>query len=97
MSEPEFDGYSGPAEVTVGEHTVTTDIQLTGNVEPISGRYLWRGRVRGLTEILDTEVPDKTALTITTPNGSGDAQVTGLDLWGSHLVEGTTQPPFDHT
>ncbi|MFD4368614.1 DUF4873 domain-containing protein [Rhodococcus sp. NPDC058521] len=97
MSEPEFDGYTGPAQVTVGERTVTTAVQLTGNFEPISGRYLWRGRVRGLTEILGTEVPDKTTLTITTPDRSGDARVTGLDLWGSHLVEGTTQPPFEHT
>ncbi|NKT06138.1 DUF4873 domain-containing protein [Rhodococcus hoagii] len=33
-------------------------------------------------------------LTITTSEGSGTARVSGLDLWGSHMVEGLTRHRF---
>jgi hypothetical protein len=93
----EPDGYRGPAHVTVGQRPpVIVDVELSGNFEPISGRFVWRGRVRELTRALGGGV-DPTAgteLTVTTPSGSGVARVSGTDLWGSHMVDGVTRPPF---
>ncbi|WP_433607007.1 DUF4873 domain-containing protein [Prescottella agglutinans] len=93
----EPDGYRGPAHVTVGQQPpVIVDVELSGNFEPISGRFVWRGRVRELTRALGGGV-DPTAgaeLTVTTPHGSGVARVSGTDLWGSHMVDGVTRPPF---
>lgn len=92
----EPDGYRGPAHVTVGQHApVIVDVELSGNFEPISGRFVWRGRVRELTLALGEDAaPAGTELTITTPDGHGTARVSGLDLWGSHMVDGLTRPPF---
>ncbi|PTR31179.1 uncharacterized protein DUF4873 [Rhodococcus sp. OK519] len=92
----EPDGYRGPAHVTVGRHApVIVDVELSGNFEPISGRFVWRGRVRELSRAVGGDVaPAGTDLTITTPDGSGTARVSGLDLWGSHMVDGLTRPPF---
>lgn len=93
----EPDGYRGPAHITVEGHApVIVDVELSGNFEPISGRFVWRGRVRELTRALgaETEVTAGSELTIATPEGSGVARVSGLDLWGSHMVDGVTRPPF---
>lgn len=93
----EHDGYRGPAHVTVGPHPPTiVDVELSGNFEPISGRFVWRGRVRELTRALGdgVDVTAGTELTVTTPDGSGVARVSGTDLWGSHMVDGVTRPPF---
>ncbi|MDH6680444.1 hypothetical protein M2284_004673 [Rhodococcus sp. LBL1] len=90
-------GYRGPAHVTVAEHPpVIVDVELSGNFDPISGRFVWRGRVRELTHALGggVDVPAGTELTVTTPDGSGVARVSGTDLWGSHMVDGVTRPPF---
>ncbi|GAB2638302.1 DUF4873 domain-containing protein [Prescottella soli] len=90
-------GYRGPAHVTVAPHPpVIVDVELSGNFDPISGRFVWRGRVRELTPALGggVDVPAATELTVTTPDGSGVARVSGTDLWGSHMVDGVTRPPF---
>ncbi|MFD4180997.1 DUF4873 domain-containing protein [Rhodococcus sp. NPDC058514] len=93
----EPDGYSGKALVTVGEHpTLTLDVQLVGHFEPISGRYLWQGRVRRLAESLPDGVTAAPGaeLEIETPEGSGIAKVSAIDLWGSHMIEGLSGRPF---
>ncbi|MDV7240513.1 MULTISPECIES: DUF4873 domain-containing protein [Rhodococcus] len=93
----EEEGYRGPAEVVVGAlPAVTVQVQLAGNFEPISGRYVWHGRVRTLTDALgeDADLSPGTELRITGPQGTATARITGVDLWGSHLVDGVTPPPF---
>ncbi|RVW01210.1 DUF4873 domain-containing protein [Rhodococcus xishaensis] len=90
-------GYRGPAHVTVAhQHPVIVGVELSGNFEPISGRYVWRGRVRGLKHALGSpnEVESGSDLVITTPAASGVARVSGVDLWGNHMVDGVTRPPF---
>ncbi|MFC4605225.1 DUF4873 domain-containing protein [Rhodococcus kronopolitis] len=91
------DGYTGPALVTVGDGPVLAlEVQLAGHFEPISGRYRWQGRVRGLTEALGAADPPApgTELEIETPEGTGTARVTAVDLWGSHLVRSVSGRPF---
>lgn len=91
------DGYTGPALVTVGGGpALTLEVQLAGHFEPISGRYRWQGRVRGLTEALGAADPPApgTELEIETPQGAGTARVTAVDLWGGHLVRSLAGRPF---
>ena len=93
----EPDGYSGRALVTVGAHpTLALDVQLVGHFEPISGRYLWQGRVRRLAESMPdgVTVEPGAELEIETPEGSGIATVSSIDLWGSHMIEGRSGRPF---
>lgn len=90
-------GYRGPAEVVVdGSPAVTVQVHLAGHFEPISGRYVWHGRVRTLTDALgaDADLTPGTELRITGPEGTALARITQVDLWGSHLVDGVTSPPF---
>lgn len=98
MTEHEpHDGYRGPAEISVGTHPpVTVEIHLAGSFEPISGRYVWHGRIRSLTERFGAEIelPAGTLLQITTDDGTATARISGVDLWGSHLVDGVSAAPF---
>ena len=100
MSEPEeeADGYRGTAEVSVaGQPTVTTSVELAGNFEPISGRYVWHGRIRSLTELLGrgADLSVGTEVFLTTPTGTANARITAVDLWGSHMIEGAGAPPYE--
>ncbi|MBC2588782.1 DUF4873 domain-containing protein [Rhodococcus aetherivorans] len=103
MSDPhddEPDGYRGPAEVTVGEQHATTEVQLAGAFDPISGRYRWRGRIRGLAAALPpgTDLSPGTDLHLTVPGPGGPApatvRISETDLWGSHMVDGVSAPPY---
>ena len=78
--EEEEEGYRGPADVVVGDRpAVTVQVQLAGNFEPISGRYVWHGRVRTLTDALgaDADLSAGTELQITSPEGTATARITG--------------------
>lgn len=95
--DEEPSGFSGPAEVTVAAHsTVTVQVELTGNFDPLAGRFRWQGRVRGLTaELAPAAAPTRgEQLSIRTPFGVATATVTHIDLWGSHMVDGESDPPF---
>lgn len=109
MSEPtphhhDDDGgagaYRGPAEITVGPHRATVDIQLSGRFDPILGRHVWRGRLRDLAAALPTGTPlgSGTDVTITVATDDGPvtatARISEIDLWGSHMVDGTSPPPY---
>ncbi len=88
------EGYEGPAVAVVqgSEHDV--ELALSGHFEPISGGYVWYGRVRGLPETANGTV---LALRVTENDGDeaeGQATVTERDLWGHHLLSGVGAPPF---
>lgn len=102
MSESEIDhddtGYRGPAEVTVADRHVVVDVQLSGRFDPLRGRHVWRGRLRNLTEALapGTRLAAGTEVTIRVPGADGPAtaRITEIDLWGSHMVDGISPPPY---
>jgi len=108
MSEPtahhhddeDTGAYRGPADVTVGAAHATVDIQLSGHFDPILGRHGWRGRLRGLTAALPAGTPlgsgTDVTITVTTDDGelTATARITEVDLWGSHMVDGTSTPPY---
>jgi hypothetical protein len=94
-------GYRGPAEVTVGSQHATIDVELSGHFDPIVGRHRWRGRLRGLGATLapDTPLGAGTEVTIRIPASKGSTttaigRITEVDLWGSHMIDGVSPPPY---
>jgi outer membrane protein assembly factor BamB len=101
MAEHEDDNgagsYSGPATITIDGHTpARVQVELTGHFDPLAGRYVWAGRIRGLAQILpaDVVVAAGTRASITTPQGSGDGELSAVDLFGGFTIAGVTAPPF---
>ena len=91
-------GYTGPATVTVGgRRPVEANVQLIGHFDPIAGRYVWQGRIRGLAAVSDPADPpvaDGTEVRISTPHGAGEGTVSAEDAFGGHVVRGVSSPPF---
>ena len=85
--EPE--GYDG--EVTVraeGEAEGTTaHAALVARFDPLAGSVVWLGRVAA-------GFPPRTVLELTTPHGTGRAEVRERDVWGNSRVTGLGRPPF---
>lgn len=100
MSDPHDDtgGYRGPAVITVGDRPGQVDVHLYGWFDPISGRHVWRGRLRELAVAFppDTDLRAGTTLTIEVPGAEdiATARISEVDLWGSHMVDGTSPPPY---
>ena len=90
--------YSGSATVTVaGRRPVEVGVQLVGHFDPIGGKFVWQGRIRGLTAASDPNDPpvsDGTDVHITTPHGAGDGLLAAQDAFGGHVVTGVGAPPF---
>jgi hypothetical protein len=87
--DDEREGYHGAATVLVDQVEHVVEVTATGHFEPISGRYTWYGRVRGL-----AEMKNGTPLVLRTPDADAEAAITERDLWGSHLIRGIGPPPF---
>jgi hypothetical protein len=102
--EPDDDagGYRGSAEITVHGRSTTIDVELSGRFDPVGGRHLWRGRLRNLAASLPAGISlgAGTEVTITIPDQDGTgtvsatARISEVDLWGSHMVDGTSPPPY---
>lgn len=95
------EGYRGPADVAVGAQHATVDVELSGHFDPIVGRHLWRGRLRRLGATLTPETPLSagTEVTLRIPLSDGNTatatgRITEVDLWGSHMIDGTSPPPY---
>lgn len=84
--EPE--GYDG--EVTVradGEGEQTAHAALVARFDPLVGSVVWTGR-------LSAAFPPRTVVEITTPHGTGRAEVRERDVWGNSRLTGRGRPPF---
>lgn len=79
------DMYDGPA--TIDGRAVR--VRLAGHLDPIDGRYHWRGTVF---ESLD-ELP-RTPVSITVGDHSAVARITERSQQGGYAVAGTGLPPF---
>ncbi len=90
----EPDGYQGAGVAMVDGNEYKVELALSGHFEPISGGYVWYGRVRGL-----PGTQNGTVLLLRVPEdgdelAEGRATVTERDLWGHHMVSGVGAPPF---
>ena len=91
MAEHEHDGPEGyDGEVTVraeGEPERTARAALVARFDPLAGSVVWTGRV-------SAEFPPRTVLEITTPHGTGRAEIRERDVWGNSRLTGLGRPPF---
>ena len=84
--------YDGPATIHIDDHEYPVRVRLTGHVEPIDGRYHWRGTVFG--ELPDGLLKRPPAVTVVICERTAAARITERTPWGSHSVAGVGEPPF---
>ncbi|HEX6357724.1 DUF4873 domain-containing protein [Actinophytocola sp.] len=87
------DGYTGEATLIVDGTSLTVEVVLRGNFEPVDGRYHWYGRIQanpGLS--VDGRKP---SVVLRTPFGSAAGTLSDPDTWGRYRVTGTSRPPFE--
>jgi hypothetical protein len=93
MSDYE-DGYSGPAQLTVGQSVFEVQVQLRGHFEPIDGRYHWYGRIAKSEALAAALRGLKAAGIIHTPHGNGPCELAEPDTWERYRITGYSTPPF---
>lgn len=82
------EGYDG--EVTVraeGAPEQAARAALVARFDPLAGSVVWLGRV-------SVAFPPRTVLELTTPHGTGRAEVRETDVWGNSRLTGLGRPPF---
>ncbi|HUA40633.1 MAG TPA: DUF4873 domain-containing protein [Streptosporangiaceae bacterium] len=94
MSNPEDDGYSGPARLVIGPAEFDVEVELRGHFEPIDGRYHWYGRVARSEPLAAALRGLKTAGVIHTPHGNAQCDVAEPDTWDRYRITGYSTPPF---
>lgn len=84
--------YDGPAEMRVDDADHTVRVRLTGHLDPIDGRYHWRGMVFELAPERTLRMPLPVRVTI--GDRTAEAQLTEVTPWGTHCVAGVGAPPY---
>jgi hypothetical protein len=93
MSDDDEDGYTGPAALTLDGESLTVEVTLRGNFEPVDGRYHWYGRIQPHPSL--STGPHKLAAVLRTPHGEAVGTLSDPDMWGRYRISGTSRPPFD--
>ncbi|WP_173839611.1 DUF4873 domain-containing protein [Mycolicibacterium rutilum] len=83
--------YDGPAAARLDDTDHPVRVRLTGHLDPIDGRYHWRGMVFDLAA--PARLPQKVRLLI--GDRSADGQLTEITPWGTHTVVGVGAPPYE--
>jgi Domain of unknown function (DUF4873) len=84
--------YDGPAGVRVDDVDHEVRVRLTGHLDPIDGKYHWRGMVFELPSDAVPRTPKPVCVTI--GRRTADAQLTEVTPWGTHCVAGVGAPPY---
>jgi hypothetical protein len=87
------DGYTGEATLTVDGASLTVEVVLRGNFEPVDGRYHWYGRIQA-----NPGLPAgarKPSVVLRTPFGEAAGTLSDPDTWGRYRITGTSRPPFE--
>lgn len=93
-SEPEPDDlYDGPATLIVSGSEIASRVRLTGHLDAIDGRYHWQGTVF---DALPAAARARSAgVTLTIEDRTVAARMVELTPWGTHMIAGAGNPPFD--
>jgi hypothetical protein len=84
--------YDGPATLGVAGATWAVRARLTGLLDPIDGRYHWRGTVSG--DLPDTLLQQSKPASLAIGKRSAEARIAERTPWGSYSVTGVGSPPF---
>jgi hypothetical protein len=83
--------YDGPAVLRVGTADHEVRVRLAGHLDPIDGRYHWRGTVF---ETVPDDVLKQPRVTLTIGGRTAAARITEKTPWGTYSVTGEGAPPF---
>lgn len=93
-SEPGPDDlYDGPALVSVGGQDIPARVRLTGHLDAIDGRYHWQGTV--FDSLRGSAKARSAGVTLTISDRTSAARVVEQTPWGTHMISGVGEPPFD--
>ncbi|WP_448489110.1 diiron oxygenase [Mycolicibacterium boenickei] len=84
------DVYDGFAVLDVGDGDRRVHVRLAGHLDPIDGRYHWRGMLLDAPSTLAVG-----AVRITIGTRTVDARVTERTSQGMHSIAGVGEPPFE--
>jgi hypothetical protein len=84
--------YEGPAAMRVDDVDHAVRVRLTGHLDPIDGKYHWRGMVFELPTESAARMPRPVSVTI--GGRTAEAQLTDVTPWGTHSVAGVGAPPY---
>ncbi|WP_232005000.1 DUF4873 domain-containing protein [Mycobacterium sp. ACS1612] len=82
--------YDGPAAMRVDEVSHPVRVRLTGHIDPIDGKYHWRGTVFELGTV--AKLPKEVAVTI--GGRTAEGQLTEVTAQGTHGIAGVGAPPY---
>lgn len=85
------DVYDGPAVLRVNDADHPVRVRLTGHLDPIDGRYHWRGTIF---ETVPDAVLKTPRVSLTIGDRVGEARITERTPWGTYSVAGEGTPPF---
>jgi len=83
--------YDGPATLRVADDDHSVRVRLTGRLDPIDGKYHWRGTVFGT---LPDEVLTRPEALLTANGRTAAARLTERSPQGGYSVTGMGAPPF---
>ncbi|KKW66615.1 monooxygenase [Mycolicibacterium elephantis] len=84
--------YDGPATIRVNDADHGARVRLTGHLDPIDGRYHWRGMVFDCALDPTLRLPQRVSVSIEGRTSQG--QLTEVTPWGTHCVCGVGLPPY---
>lgn len=84
------DVYDGVAALRMQGMDHGVRVRLTGHLDPIDGRYHWRGMVFDLTG--DVRLPQTVHISV--DDCTAEGRLTEVTPWGTHCVAGVGAPPY---
>jgi hypothetical protein len=94
MTEPDDDGYTGPATLYVENEEIPCTVVLRGVFQPVGGHYRWYGRIAASDTVRSAMAGKARTVTIRTPEGTAVGRVADADPWGRYRISGVSTPPF---
>ncbi len=90
--DPDAEIYDGSATLTIADASRPVRVRLTGHLNPIDGKYHWRGTVFG--HSLCDNVLRNPEVTLSVGERSAAARITEQAFGGTLSVAGVGAPPF---
>jgi hypothetical protein len=91
VAESGDDVYDGPAMLRVADVDHGVRVRLAGHLDPIDGRYHWRGTIF---EVVPDDVLKTPRVSLTIADRTAAARITEKTPWGTYSVTGEGAPPF---
>ena len=85
------DVYDGSAVLRVADADHPVRVRLTGHLDPIDGRYHWRGTIF---ESMPDDVLKTPHVSLTIGDRTAPGRITERTPWGTYSVAGEGAPPF---